>query len=299
MTSAAAATADDGRVAAWIGAARPRTLPAAVVPVVVGLALAGRARPLDVGVAAITLLAAILIQIGTNLANDYYDFVAGADTSERLGPRRITQAGLAAPATVRAAAFATLGAAAVAGAWLVAVGGWPILLIGVASLIAAVAYTGGPYPLAYHGLGDVFVFVFFGLVAVNGTVLLQTGNVTGLSLAVSLPVACLATAILVVNNLRDIGTDARAGKRTLAVRIGAAATRLQYAALVSIPFVVALLLAAVAGPALLVTLLAVPLAVREVRALHERDGAALNASLAGTARLHLIFGVLLAIGLLG
>jgi 1,4-dihydroxy-2-naphthoate octaprenyltransferase len=166
-------------------------------------------------------------------------------------------------------------------------------------LIAAVAYTGGPYPLAYHGLGDVFVFVFFGLVAVNGTVLLQTGNVTGLSLAVSLPVACLATAILVVNNLRDIGTDARAGKRTLAVRIGAAATRLQYAALVSIPFVVALLLAAVAGPALLVTLLAVPLAVREVRALHERDGAALNASLAGTARLHLIFGVLLAIGLLG
>jgi 1,4-dihydroxy-2-naphthoate octaprenyltransferase len=284
---------------AWIMAIRPKTLTASLMPVAVGTGLAfgagvGRWLP-----ALAALLGALLIQIGTNLANDYYDFVAGADTSERLGPRRITQAGLAAPATVRAAAFATLGAAAVAGAWLVAVGGWPILLIGVASLIAAVAYTGGPYPLAYHGLGDVFVFVFFGLVAVNGTVLLQTGNVTGLSLAVSLPVACLATAILVVNNLRDIGTDARAGKRTLAVRIGAAATRLQYAALVSIPFVVALLLAAVAGPALLVTLLAVPLAVREVRALHERDGAALNASLAGTARLHLIFGVLLAIGLLG
>ncbi len=291
--------ATEGGVAAWIGAARPRTLPAAVVPVVVGLALAAREEPLDVGVAAVTLLAAILIQIGTNLANDYYDFVAGADTSERLGPRRITQAGLAAPATVRAAAFVTLGAAAVAGAWLVAVGGWPILLIGMASLIAAVAYTGGPYPLAYHGLGDVFVFVFFGVIAVNGTVLLQTGEVSALSLAVSLPVACLATAILVVNNLRDIATDARAGKRTLAVRIGAAATRLQYAALVAVPFVAALLLAGIAGPALLLTLLAVPLAVREVRALRQRDGAALNASLAGTARLHLAFGVLLALGLLG
>ena len=291
--------ATEGGVAAWIGAARPRTLPAAVVPVVVGLALAAREEPLDVGVAAVTLLAAILIQIGTNLANDYYDFVAGADTSERLGPRRITQAGLAAPATVRAAAFVTLGAAAVAGAWLVAVGGWPILLIGMASLIAAVAYTGGPYPLAYHGLGDVFVFVFFGVIAVNGTVLLQTGEVSALSLAVSLPVACLATAILVVNNLRDIATDTRAGKRTLAVRIGAAATRLQYAALVAVPFVAALLLAGIAGPALLLTLLAVPLAVREVRALRQRDGAALNASLAGTARLHLAFGVLLALGLLG
>lgn len=299
MTSAAATPADGGGVAAWIGAARPRTLPAAVVPVVVGLALAAREGSLDLGVAAATLLAAILIQIGTNLANDYYDFVAGADTSERLGPRRITQAGLAAPATVRAAAFAVLGAAGVAGLWLVAVGGWPILLIGVCSLIAAVAYTGGPYPLAYHGLGDVFVFVFFGLVAVNGTVLLQTGEVTALSLAVSVPVACLATAILVVNNLRDIATDARAGKRTLAVRIGAAATRVQYATLLIVPFAVAFLLAQVAGPALLVTLAAVPFAVRELRALYQRDGAALNASLAGTARLHLIFGVLLAIGLVG
>lgn len=299
VTSAAATPADGGGVAAWIGAARPRTLPAAVVPVVVGLALAAREGSLDLGVAAATLLAAILIQIGTNLANDYYDFVAGADTSERLGPRRITQAGLAAPATVRAAAFAVLGAAGVAGLWLVAVGGWPILLIGVCSLIAAVAYTGGPYPLAYHGLGDVFVFVFFGLVAVNGTVLLQTGEVTALSLAVSVPVACLATAILVVNNLRDIATDARAGKRTLAVRIGAAATRVQYATLLIVPFAVAFLLAQVAGPALLVTLAAVPFAVRELRALYQRDGAALNASLAGTARLHLIFGVLLAIGLVG
>ena len=292
-------SADGGaaNLEAWIGAARPRTLPAAVVPVVVGLALAAREGPLDAATAVVTLLAAVLIQIGTNLANDYYDFVAGADTSERLGPRRITQAGLASPATVRAAAFGVLGAAGLLGAWLVAVGGWPIFVIGVCSLVAAVAYTGGPYPLAYHGLGDVFVFVFFGVVAVNGTVLLQTGGVSVLSLLVSVPVACLATAILVVNNLRDLPTDARAGKRTLAVRIGAPATRFQYVTLVMVPFVVAFVLAGVAGPAVLLTLAAVPLAFREVRALHERTGAALNASLAGTARLHLVFGLLLAGGL--
>ena len=282
----------------WLAAARPRTLPAAVVPVLVGLALAARSGPIDAGVAIVTVVTAVLIQIGTNLANDYYDFVAGADTSERLGPPRITQAGLAAPATVRGAAIVVLVVAAVAGLWLVAVGGWPIALVGIASLIAAVAYTGGPWPLAYHGLGDVFVFVFFGVVAVNGTVFLQTGSVTSLSLLVSLPVASLATAILVVNNLRDIATDARAGKRTLAVRIGERATRLQYLALVMAPFVVVPILAGAIGTSVLVALAALPFAVREGRALWQRSGAALNASLAGTAKLHVIFGVLLAVGLL-
>jgi 1,4-dihydroxy-2-naphthoate octaprenyltransferase len=285
------------RARPWLAAARPRTLPAAIVPVVVGLALAARSGPIDVGVAGATLAAALLIQIGTNLANDYYDFVAGADTSERLGPRRITQAGLAAPATVRAAAFAVLAAAGLLGCGLVAVGGWPIALIGAASLVAAVAYTGGPWPLAYHGLGDVFVFVFFGVVAVTGTVLLQTGAVSGLALVASLPVGCLATAILVVNNLRDIATDARAGKRTLAVRIGAAATRRQYALLVTAPFLVVAALAVPLGPVVLIPLAALPLAVAEVRALGRRAGAELNASLAGTARLHLVVGVLLAVGL--
>jgi 1,4-dihydroxy-2-naphthoate octaprenyltransferase len=266
--------------------------------VIVGLALAARAGPIDVGVAVVTGLAAVLIQIGTNLANDYYDFVAGADTHERVGPRRITQAGLAAPATVLRAALAVLAAAAAAGLWLVAVGGWPILLVGIAALIAAVAYTGGPWPLAYHGMGDVFVFVFFGIVAVNGTFFLQTGTVTPLALLLSLAVACLATAILVVNNLRDIATDARAGKRTLAVRIGARATRMQYLALLSVPFVVVALAASVVGSSMLVALAAVPLAAREVSALWRRSGAELNASLAGTAKLHLIFGALLAAGLL-
>jgi 1,4-dihydroxy-2-naphthoate octaprenyltransferase len=286
------------RLAPWLAAARPRTLPAAVVPVVVGLALAMRTHELDAGVAVATLVAALLIQVGTNLANDYYDFVAGADTHERLGPRRITQAGLAAPATVRAAAFGVLAAAGIVGAYLVVVGGWPILVIGVASLLAAVAYTAGPWPLAYHGLGDLFVFVFFGVVAVAGTVLLQTGAVGGLAIVLSLPVACLATAILVVNNLRDIATDARAGKRTLAVRIGAAATRVEYVLLVAAPYVVVVVVAASEGAGLLLPLVTAPLAVREIRALVQRSSVALNVSLAGTARLHLLFGLLLAVGVL-
>ncbi|MCC6766528.1 MAG: 1,4-dihydroxy-2-naphthoate polyprenyltransferase [Deltaproteobacteria bacterium] len=295
----AAAPARPSRLAPWLAAARPRTLPAAIVPVVVGLALAARTHALDVGVAGVTLVAALLIQVGTNLANDYYDFVAGADTHERLGPQRITQAGLAAPATVRAAAFAVLAAAGVAGAYLVAIGGWPILLIGLASLVAAVAYTGGPFPLAYRGLGDLFVFAFFGIVAVAGTVWLQTGVLGAPVLVLSLPVACLATAILVVNNLRDIATDARAGKRTLAVRLGASATRAEYALLVAAPYVVVGAVAATTGSVgLLLPFATVPLAVREVRALLRRAGAELNASLAGTARLHLLFGVLLAAGLL-
>jgi 1,4-dihydroxy-2-naphthoate octaprenyltransferase len=280
-----------------MAAARPRTLPAAVVPVVVGLAVASRSRPIDWPTAAATLAAALLIQIGTNLANDYYDFVSGADTADRLGPQRITQAGLAEPGVVRAAALAVLALAGAIGVRLVAVGGVPILVIGALSLILAIAYTGGPWPLAHHGLGDLFVFLFFGVVAVNGTVWLQGVVPSMLSLAASLPVACLVTAILVVNNLRDIVTDARAGKRTLAVRFGAAAARGEYVSLVTLAFLLPLLLAYVAGPRVLLALGAMPLAVFEVRALFRRAGRELNASLAGTARLHLVFGVLLATGL--
>src|SRR5215470_2905385 len=188
----------------WLAAARPRTLSAALAPVLVGLAVAMRDQPLRWPVAAATLLAALLIQIGTNLANDYYDFVSGADTADRLGPPRITQAGLAAPAAVRHVALAVLAFAAVIGVYLVTIGGWPILMIGVLSLVCALAYTGGPWPLASHGLGELFVFLFFGVLAVNGTVWLQTGRLSTLAFVASLPVACLATAILVINNLRDI-----------------------------------------------------------------------------------------------
>lgn len=284
-------------VAAWLAAARPRTLSAALAPVTVGLAVAARQHPMDWLTAAATLVAALLIQVGTNLANDYYDFVNGADTPDRLGPSRITQAGLAEPAAVRRAALTVLALAGGVGVYLVGIGGWPILTIGVLSLMSALAYTGGPWPLASHGLGEVFVFIFFGVIAVNGTVWLQTGEASTLALVASLPVACLATAILVINNLRDIPTDARAGKRTLAVRLGAAATRGEYRLLVTAAFLCALLLSRLAGPRVLLTLGALPLAFVEARALPRRTGAELNRSLAGTARLHLVFGVLLAIGL--
>jgi 1,4-dihydroxy-2-naphthoate octaprenyltransferase len=281
----------------WLQAARPRTLPAAVVPVLVGLALAARRGRIDAVTAALTMSAAVLLQIGTNLANDYYDFIAGADTGERVGPRRITQAGLAAPETVRRAAFAVLGLAGLAGLYLVAVGGWPIAAIGVLSLLAAVGYTTGPWPIAYHGLGELFVFAFFGIVAVNGTLILQMQPLSRLSLLAALPVACLATAILVVNNLRDIATDARAGKRTIAVRLGERATRIEYLAFLGLAFLAVPALAAEGGAPLLVSLAALPLALYEARALWHRSGGALNASLAGTARLHLAFGMLLALGL--
>lgn len=282
----------------WLQAARPRTLPAAVVPVLVGLALAARRGRVDGPIAAVTIAAAVLIQIGTNLANDYYDFVAGADTAERVGPRRITQAGLAAPCAVRRAAFGVLGLAGLAGLYLVAVGGWPIAAIGVLSLLAAVGYTAGPWPIAYHGLGEIFVFAFFGLAAVNGTFFLQTRALSRLSLLASLSVACLATAILVVNNLRDIATDARAGKRTVAVRLGERATRIEYLGFLALAFLVVPALGVEGGAPIFVCLAALPLAAREARALWQRSGAALNASLAGTARLHLVFGLLLALGLL-
>jgi 1,4-dihydroxy-2-naphthoate octaprenyltransferase len=283
--------------ATWLAAARPRTLSAALAPVLVGLAVAVRERPLDWTAAAGTIFAALLIQIGTNLANDYYDFVNGADTADRLGPRRVTQAGLAEPATVRRAALTVLALAGAIGVYLVSIGGWPILTIGGLSLVCALAYTGGPWPLASHGLGEVFVFLFFGVLAVNGTVWLQTGGSSTLALLASVPVGCLATAILVINNLRDIPTDARAGKRTLAVRIGAAATRGVYLALVAVAFLFPPLLSRLVGPGVLLALGALPLALVEARALGRRTGAELNRSLAGTARLHLVFGLLLAIGL--
>jgi 1,4-dihydroxy-2-naphthoate octaprenyltransferase len=266
-------------------------LVAAVVPVAVGLALARRGGPVDLVLAAATLTAALLIQIATNFANDYFDFVQGADGPDRLGPRRISgePGGLA---FVRRGTVAVVALAVLVGLYLVARGGWPILVIGVLALLSAIAYTGGPFPLAYHGLGEVFVFLFFGPVAVGGTYLLQRAGFALAVLPAAVSVGCLAAAILVVNNLRDIDSDRRAGKRTLAVRIGSGATRWQYAALVAGAF------AAAAWAGVWLPLLALPLAAREGAQLWRRTGIALNDTLAGTARLHLVFGVLLAVGLL-
>lgn len=288
-----------GRLRAWVLAARPQTLPAAVAPVVVGSAAAFAAGSFRWLPFLAALVGALLIQIGTNLANDYFDFRKGADTAERLGPVRVTQAGLLAPEAVRNGMIVAFGAAALIGIYLIIVGGWPILVIGVLSIAAGVLYTGGPWPLGYNGLGDLFTFIFFGIVAVTATAYLHVGAVPPLAWAASIPVAMLVTAIIVVNNLRDIATDRAAGKRTLAVMIGVRATRAEYALLVIGAFLAPplLWLSGLTGPWVMLAWLSAPLAIAPMRAMLTGEGRALNPALKGTARLHLAFGLLLALGM--
>lgn len=281
----------------WWLAARPRTLTASLVPIVVGLALAPPRDSIGAAVALATVLSALAIQVGVNFANDCFDAEAGIDTEARLGPMRAVQAGLVTPAQMKRAFALTLVVAVVFGAPLVVRGGLPILVVGLVSMICAWAYAGGPRPLASLGLGDLFVFVFFGIVPVAGTVWLQRLALPLETLCVAVPIALLAVAILVVNNLRDIPTDQAAGKRTLAVRLGDANTRIQYALCVGAAMVWPLLLAPHLGAGALLALLAAPLAVRAVRDVQERRGAQLNESLAATARLQLVYGVMLAVGI--
>lgn len=286
-------------VQSWILAIRPKTLPAAIVPVVVGSAIAIADGAFVPSAAIAALLVALLLQVGANLANDYFDFRSGADTAERLGPTRVTQSGLIAPEHVLAGTLAVVALAAVCGLYLVWRGGWPILALGLLAILATFAYTAGPLPLGYNGLGEVFVLLFFGVVAVAGAYYVQARALTPLALAASLPIGCSVTAILVVNNLRDIETDRRAGKRTLAVRLGRRATQIEYAALLVLPFI---LLPLFWATGLLsrwwwLPWLSSPLAIRLIRHVCRDTGAALNASLAGTARLHLVFGLLLAIAI--
>lgn len=212
----------------WIAAARPRTLPAAVAPVLVGSALAWREGAFLAPAALICLAFALLIQIGTNFANDYYDFVQGADTAERVGPRRAVAAGWVAPAVMRRVMLAVFALAFATGLLLLPYGGWPLLAVGSASILCGIAYTGGPYPLGYHGLGDLFVFLFFGLVAVGATYFVQAGRMSMPALVAGAGIGLLATNILVVNNYRDAETDAQAGKRTLVVRWGRRYARWQF-----------------------------------------------------------------------
>jgi len=286
-------------VSSWLLAARPKTLSAASVPVLVGCACAVSARVFHVGPALATLAGALLLQIGANFANDVYDYEKGADTAERLGPTRAVQAGLITPAAMKRGMYLVFALALLLGAYLTAVAGPAILAIGIASIISAIAYTGGPYPLGYNGLGDVFVFVFFGLVAVCGTVFVQVGEVPAFAVWCSLPVGALATAILVVNNLRDHETDARAGKRTLAVRFGPRAAIYEYGLLLAFAYAVPLYLAtsSARGRFALLPLLTLPLARRLMRAVATETGRALNARLAGTAQLLFLFGVLFAAGI--
>jgi len=290
-----------GSFAAWILAARPPTLPAAVVPVLVGTAPAAATGQFDAVIFGITLLTALLLQIGANLANDYFDFHSGADTSARLGPTRVTQSGLLTPRAIRLGMIVIFGAAALLGAMLVWSGGVPIAIIGVAAIIGALAYTAGPYPLAYHGLGDVAAFGFFGIAAVTGTTWLQLGSVPTESWLASLAVGALVTNILVVNNLRDHDTDAAAGKRTTTVRFGRSFARTQYVVLLGFAYSLPVTMAAlglVGWAAAVLPLLALPLARAPLRAVRTQQGRALNRAMIQTARLHMAFGALFAIGLL-
>ncbi len=286
----------------WLLAARPPTLPAAVVPVLVGTAAGSDLAHVRWGPFLGALLASLLIQVGTNFANDYSDFHRGADTPDRLGPVRITASGLVAPRQVFLAATVTFGLAALVGLYLVSVGGWPILAVGVFSILAAVAYTGGPWPFGYHGLGDLFVFVFFGLLGVAGSAYLQTLTATPLAVAASIPVGMLVTAILVVNNLRDVQTDRAVGKRTLAVILGPRATRWEYALELAVAYLVTPLiwLAGLKQSSWawsLLPWLTLPLAWSLVRTVWTVEGRPLNRALAGTGRLHLLFGLLFAVAL--
>jgi 1,4-dihydroxy-2-naphthoate octaprenyltransferase len=284
----------------WLLASRPKTLPAATVPVIVGTAAAIKDNVFQFGPALAALIGALLIQIGANFANDVFDYKKGADTAERLGPTRVTQAGMLTPAQVYAGMVVVFGLATLIGIYLVVVGGWPVVLIGVFSILAALAYTGGPFPLGYNGLGDIFVFIFFGLVAVGGTYYVQAGTVGALAWWCALPVGFLATAILVVNNLRDVKTDRIAGKKTLAVRFGETGARAEYAALVILSYLVPLgiWLSGAAGPAVLLAWLSAPLAWPLWQTVAHLEGRILNKALGGTARLELVYGICLAVGLL-
>jgi 1,4-dihydroxy-2-naphthoate octaprenyltransferase len=266
--------------------------------VAVGSALAAAAGSFRPWRALGALLSATLIQVGTNLANDYYDFKRGAD-AERVGPVRVTQSGLVAPARVKRAAIACFAGALLLGVALAAVGGPAIVVIGVFSILSGYAYTGGPWPLGYHGLGDVFVLVFFGLVAVTGTAYLQVRTVPPAAWLAWVPVGCLCTNILVVNNLRDRITDARAGKRTLAVRIGVFGTRAEYAVLLALSFATPPLLWALglAGPRAMLAWLSLPAAIAPLRLVMRAEGAALNPALGLSARLQLLFCLLFAAGI--
>lgn len=284
-------------VAAFVAAARPQTLAAAVVPVVVGTACASAISRIAWAPAVAALGGAIAIQIGTNFANDVFDAERGADGPDRIGPVRAVSAGLISAAAMKRAMIAAFGVATALGLYLAWIAGWPIIAIGVASILSGIAYTGGPYPLGYHGLGDVFVFAFFGLVAVCGTTYVQLGAVPALAVWSALPIGAVATAILVVNNLRDRPTDARVGKRTLAVRLGRTGALAEYAALLAVAYAVPVGLAR-GHTWRLLPVVTLPFAVATFRRLTKATtGAEFNACLVATARLLVAFGLLFAAGL--
>ena len=289
-----------GSFQAWVMAMRPQTLPVSMGPVLVGTSVAFVEGEVQVAAALAAALGALLLQIGSNFANDVFDFEKGADTEDRIGPPRATQLGLLSPAALKWGMVVVFALAILVGLYLSFVAGPVIVVVGLVSIAAAVAYTGGPWPLGYHGLGDVAVFVFFGLVAVVGTAFVQLGSVPGLAWVAAVPVGALATAILVVNNLRDIDLDERAGKRTLATRLGRTGTRVEWLGLVAGAYLMTIVVWLSFDFYFWVLLpwLSAPRAFslwRIVKA--SQSGPELNAALAGTAQLGFVFALLFSIGL--
>ena len=290
------------KLAAWRAAARPPTLTAAITPVLVGSGAAIHDDAFATGPALAALFGAICLQIGANFANDVFDFERGADAGDRLGPLRATQSGLLTPGEVKAGMCLAFALAMAAGIYLVVVAGWIVVAIGLGSILAAIIYTGGPWPIGYHALGDVFTFAFFGVAAVVGTYFVQAEAAPAFAWAAAIPVGCSVTAVLVVNNLRDIASDREAGKTTLAVVIGERATRGWYLLLIAAAHGSAIALWPVSRgePWVLLVLASLPLALGPVRAVASGvTGRALNVTLKETARLHLALGALLALGLTG
>lgn len=287
------------KIGLWLLAIRPKTLPAAVGPIAVGSAVAVADGKFSLLPAFCCLLGAVLLQIGVNLANDYFDCKNNIDSKERLGPVRVTQSGLISPIDVKRGMIVCLFLAAMVFLYLALVGGWPIVLIGTASVLAALAYSGGPYPLASHGLGELFVFIFFGLVAVGGTYLVQAGQLTWMVLLAAIPPGLLITAIMVVNNLRDIDTDRKAGKKTLAVILGRSRTIAEYKLLLILSYLVplAMISAGIATVMILLPMLTLPLAWLTTKRISHEKGASLNDLLALTAKLSLLYSLLFAVGL--
>lgn len=284
----------------WLEAARPKTLLAAVIPVMVGTALASSHRAADFPKAAICLAFALLVQVGTNFANDYFDFIKGADSPARVGPRRAVAAGLIRPGRMLVAMWLVLGAAFGVGLLLVQEGGWILLPIGIISILCAIAYTGGPFPLGYLGLGDIFVFVFFGLVAVDTTFFVQAGYVTADVTSCAAAVGLLAANILVANNYRDVETDVLAGKKTLVVRLGRKFAVWQYglSALVALLCPPALMLTGYRWPVLLPWVLTPWCVILTRRLAVSRDPAEQIGILGDTAKLLALFGLLLSVGVM-
>lgn len=284
----------------WMLAIRPRTLPAAAAGVIVGAALAWHDGYFRFDATLVCLLTALLLQIGSNLANDVFDFERGTDTAERLGPTRVTQAGLLTPRQVKIGMTAVFGLAVLLGLYLAWLGGWVIMIVGIAAIISAIAYTGGPFPIGYHGLGDIFVFIFFGLASVAGTYYIQAGFVSPAVWWMTIPPGLIITAILVVNNLRDIDNDRKGRKYTMAVRLGDRGTKIQYIVCMAIAY---LILIPVAWAGLipwgsLLAWLSLPLAFQAAKIVLTQKGRPLNMALAKTGQTALVFSLLFWVGLL-